>query len=120
MSFWQLTQVIGSPPQSDLFGVPTEYLRKWGRKSFLRGNSLKPIGSIFQKLLHGRRNVARLWQDYVLEFRLVRAEGIHRRNSPDWGFQILKEFIRNARRDFRAISPARSEEHTSELQSPCN
>src|ERR1700746_3023176 len=77
-----------------------------GSKKFPRGDSLKPIGSIFQKLFHGRRDMAFLRQDYVLEFGLIRAESIHGRHAPDGGVQILKKFVRDARRDFRAKAPA--------------
>src|SRR5229473_6625459 len=105
MSFWQFTQVIESPPQSDFPSVPT-YKYANAPEKVSSGNSLRPIVSIFQQLLHGRRDVAGLWQDHVLELRLICAESIHRGNAPDRGVQILKKFIGNARRDFRAISPA--------------
>src|SRR5438876_11446020 len=75
-------------------------------KKFPWRNSLAPIGSILQKLLHGRRNVARLGQDHVLKLWLVGAEGIHGRNAPDRSIQLIEKFVRNARRDFRSIAPA--------------
>src|SRR5882762_4728104 len=109
MSFWQFTQVIESPPQSDFPGVPTyQYANAPEKVSTPKSlkPSLKPIVSVLQKLLHGRCNVARLGKDHILELRLVRAEGIHCRNAPDRGVQLLEEFVRNTRRDLRAVPPA--------------
>src|ERR1700686_2665439 len=105
MSFWQFTQVIGSPPQSDFPGVPT-YKYANAPEKVSSPESLKPIGSVLQKLLHGRRNVARLGKDHILQLGLVRAERIHGRDAPDRGIQLLEKFVRNARRDLRAIAPA--------------
>src|SRR5258708_30085320 len=102
MCFWQFTQVIGSPPQSDFPGVPTYKYANAPEKVSSR-NTLRPIGLILQKLLHRRRNVARLGKDHILELRLIRAEGIHGRNTPHRGVEFLEEFVRNARRDLRAI-----------------
>src|SRR5260370_7772455 len=75
-------------------------------KKFPWRNSLTPIGSIFQKLFHGRCNVTRLWQDHILKLGLVSTEGIHGRNTPDRSVQLLEKFVRNARRDFPPITPA--------------
>src|SRR5260370_14841592 len=77
-----------------------------GSKKFPWRNSLPPIGSIFQKLLHGRRNVTRLRQDHILKLGLVSAEGIHGRNATDRSVQLLEKSVRNARRNFRPITPA--------------
>src|SRR5258708_28894009 len=105
MSFWQFTQVIGSPPQSDFPGVSTYKYANAPEKVSPR-YSLKPIGSILQKPLHRRRNVAGLGQDHILQLGLVRAEGVHSRHTSHRRVQILEKFVRNARRDLRSISPA--------------
>src|SRR5258708_23417 len=143
MSFRQFTQVIGSPPQDNLIWRP--YHKYANAPEIVSSrNSLKPAGSILQKLLDRCRNVARLGKDYVFKLRLIRAKSIHGRHTPHRGVKLLEEFVPNARRDLRAIAPAqhvfishddpvrlpnsrrnglpvvgrRSEEHTSELQSP--
>src|SRR5467141_4783239 len=77
-----------------------------GSKKFPARNSLKPIGSILQKLFHRRRNVARLGEDDVFQLRLVGTEGVHGRNTPDRGVQLLEKFVRNTSGDFSATSPA--------------
>src|SRR5258708_14462145 len=76
-----------------------------GSKKFPWRNSLTPIGSILQKLLHGRRNVARLGQDHVLKLWLGGAESIHGPNAPDRSIQFIEKFVRNARLHFPPIAP---------------
>src|SRR6266851_10004269 len=98
MSFWQFTQVIGSPPQRDFIGVP-DYSYANGVEKVSSRNSLRPIGSILQKPLHRRRNVARLGKDHVFQLGLVRAEGIHGRKAIDRRIQLLEKFVRDTRRD---------------------
>src|SRR5258707_1057750 len=104
MSFWQLTQVIGSPPQSDFPSVPTHKYANAPEK-VSSPESLIPRISIPHSLLPRRRNVARLGQAHVLQLGLVGAEGIHGRNAPDRRIQLLEEFVGDARRDLRAYQP---------------
>src|SRR5258708_21164105 len=105
MSFRQFTQVIGSPPQDNLIWRP--YPKYANAPEIVSSrNSLKPAGSILQKLLDRRRNVARMGKDYVLKLRLVRAKRIHGRQTPHRGGKLLEEFFPNARPDLLAIAPA--------------
>ena len=96
---------LAHPHRAILPGVPTSSYVDGVEKVSSR-NSLKPMRSILQKLFHRRRDVAGLRQDYILELRLVRAEGVHGGNAPDRGVQLLEEFVGDARRDFSAIAPA--------------
>src|SRR5260370_24309588 len=105
MSFWQFTQVIGSPPQRDFIGV-LDYSYANGVEKVSSGNILRPLGSILQKPLHRRRNVARLGKDHILQLGLVGAEGIRRRDAPARGVHILEAFAANARPHLRALAPA--------------
>ncbi len=88
-----------------MFGFPTSKYVNAPKKVSWR-NSLEPTGSILQKLFHGCRDVARLGKDDVLQFGLVRAEGIHGRNALDRRIQLLEKFVRDTRRDLCAIAPA--------------
>src|SRR2546430_3578527 len=104
MSFWQLTQVIGSPPQSYFLGFPISNYANGVEKVSSR-SSVKPNGSVLQKLLYGCRNVARLRQDHVFQLPLVRAETIHSRDAPDLRGQPLQKFRRQPPRDLPPQSP---------------
>src|SRR5260370_19934327 len=105
MSFWQFTQFMESPPRAILPRVSTyRYADAPGKVSSRK--SLKSIGSILQKLFHRHSNVAGLGEDYVLQLGLVRAEGVHGCNTSHQRIQLLKEFVRDARRNLRAIAPA--------------
>src|SRR5256884_9988093 len=104
MSFWQLTQVIGSPPQSYFLGFPISNYANGVEKVSSR-SSVKPNGSVLQKLLYGCRNVARLRQDHVFELRLGRAERIHSRDALDWRVWVFKKVVPDPPGGLPALSP---------------
>src|SRR5258708_27607042 len=105
MSFRQFTQVIGSPPQDNLIWRP--YHKYANAPEIVSSrNSLKPAGSILQKLLDRCRNVARLGEDYVLKLPLIRAKRIQRRHTPHPRLHLLQEFDPNPRPALYAIAPA--------------
>lgn len=46
--------------------------------------------SVGKQFANGRGQIAALRKDFILEFRLVGAKGIHRRNAPHGRIQFIK------------------------------
>src|SRR2546429_10019002 len=104
MSFWQLTQVIGSPPQSYFLGFPISNYANGVEKVSSR-SSVKPNGSVLQKLLYGCRNVARLRQDHLFQPPLGRAERIQNPDAPDLRGSLLQKVCPRSPRRLPRPSP---------------
>ena len=61
--------------------------------------------SVGKQFADGGGQTAALWKDFVLEFRLVGAEGVHRRNAPHGSVQFIKKLVGDARGNFGAVTP---------------
>src|SRR3981189_2009782 len=61
--------------------------------------------SVGQQLLDSGYQIGRLRKNFIFEIGMVGAEGVHRRNAPHRGVQVIEKLFADARGDFGPISP---------------
>src|SRR5258708_39809632 len=70
--------------------------------TLLRGNFRVSIG---QQFLDSSAQIARLRKNFIFKIWMIGTEGVHRRNAPHWGVQLIEELVGDARSDFSPVSP---------------